>query len=110
MVQDPLPGLAITKAADKTVNVSVGELITYTYVVTNTGNTTLSNVSLNDVHGGSGLAPVPTNESLSVDNNTTGDSTDGAANNGVWDTLGSGDEITFTGTYTVTQNDIDTLQ
>ena len=39
----------------------------------------------------------------------TGDSTD-AAVNGSWDSLAPGDQVTFTANYTVTQNDIDTLQ
>jgi len=38
-----------------------------------------------------------------------GDSVD-AANNGSWDSLGPGDSIRFTGTYTVTQADVDNLQ
>jgi len=43
-----------------------------------------------------------------LDAGTAGDSTD-AAMNGSWDVLAPGDVITFTGTYTVTQADVDSL-
>ena len=102
--------LTVTKTADKTVNVAAGEEVTYTYVVTNNGNQVISNVSLDDVHNGSGPAPSPANETLTVDNGTTGDSVNGPANDGTWNTLGPGDVVTFTATYTVTQSDVDTLQ
>ena len=99
----------VTKTADNTVNVAAGQPVVYTYVVTNDGDQVLTNVSLSESHGGSGLPPVPGSETLTADNGVVGDSTD-AASNGVWDTLGPGDEITFTGSYVVTQNDVDTLQ
>jgi large repetitive protein len=78
--------------------------------VTNTGNATLQNISLNDVHNGSGTPPLPGNETLLTDNGTLGDTTDSASANGVWSVLAPGDVITFTSTYTVTQNDVDTKQ
>ncbi len=102
------PSLSVLKNADDTTDVALGQLITYTYVVTNTGNQFLTNVSLSDVHNGSG--PAPSNENLTADNDVLGDSSDGTPNDGTWDSLAPGDEVTFTGTYTVTQNDIDTLQ
>ncbi|MEM9330486.1 MAG: hypothetical protein AAGA53_04115 [Pseudomonadota bacterium] len=93
-----------------TANAAVGDIITYTYQVTNDGNVPITNISLADsVTAGSGAAPTPGSESLLTDNGTLGDSTD-AAVDGTWDTLGIGDVITFTGTYTVTQSDVDTLQ
>jgi len=52
---------------------------------------------------------VPTSETLLTDNLPLADSIDAAADNS-WDELGPGDVVTFTATYTVTQNDIDTLQ
>lgn len=111
------PTVSVTKEASASgfitgniLEAPVGTLITYTYVVTNTGNQFLSNVSLSDVHGGSGPTPAPANESLTGDNDVAGDSTDGTPNDGVWDTLAPLDEVTFTATYTVTQNDVDTLQ
>ena len=105
----PVSTISVTKQADDDTDVAVGQVITYTYVVTNTGNQVISNISLSDSHGGSGPPPVPGSETLTTDVGTIGDSTD-AASNGVWDTLGPGDQVTFTATYTVTQNDIDTLQ
>lgn len=107
---DYVPSLAITKTADKTMNVGAGEVITYSYVVTNTGDAPIINVNFVDSHNGSGPAPVPANETLSADNGDVGDSTDGTPNDGVWGMLGPGDEITLTATYTVTQHDVDTLQ
>ena len=103
------PSITVTKTADTDTNVPVGVTITYTYVVANTGNQFVSNVTLADAHSGSGAVPVPTNETLSTDNGVINDSTD-AGVNGSWDSLAPGDEVTFTATYIVTQNDVDTLQ
>jgi len=106
----PNPILLVTKTADIVSDAAVGEVITYTYVVTNSGNVGLSDVSLSEFHTGSGPAPDPDGESLTTDTSPTGDSTDASANDGVWDFLGPGDIVTLTGEYTVTQSDIDTLQ
>ena len=66
---------------------SVGEVITYTYTFENTGNVSLSDVSITDVHGGSGtlgaISPASV-ASVAVD-----------------------EIVTFTADYTVTQADID---
>ncbi|MEX0278782.1 MAG: hypothetical protein AB3N19_14780 [Ruegeria sp.] len=103
------PELTVTKTADDTTDVIVGQVITYSYEVENTGNQTITNISASDAHGGSGPAPVPGSETLTTDVVPLGDSTDGGVN-GTWDTLAPGDIVTFTATYTVTQNDVDTLQ
>ncbi|MGI9352643.1 MAG: beta strand repeat-containing protein [Rhizobiaceae bacterium] len=103
------PAIIVTKTASPDSDVPVGVTVTYTYRVTNTGNQTISNISLSDAHGGSGPAPTPAGEILFADNGPLGDSTD-AASNGIWDSLAPGDVIEFTGVYVVTQNDIDTLQ
>jgi len=104
------PSLTVTKVADQTVNVAAGVTVTYTYTVVNNGNQFISNISLSDSHNGSGSAPVPGNEAIAVDNGVQNDSDTGIPNDGIWQTLAPGDEITFTATYIVTQNDVDTLQ
>jgi large repetitive protein len=109
-VAAPAPGMSIVKKASPDTNVAAGQVVTYTYEVTNTGNTTLQNISLNDVHDGSGTPPLPGNETLFTDNGTLGDTTDSAPADGVWSVLAPGDVITFTSTYTVTQQDVDTKQ
>ena len=108
-LEDVVATMSITKVADDTTDVVLNQLITYTYTVTNTGNVPITNVFLSDVHNGSGPAPTPGSEALLTDNGAVGDSTDGPSD-GTWDTLGPLDVITFTGTYTVTQSDIDNLQ
>jgi len=104
------PSISITKVADDTTNVAAGQTITYTYRIENTGNQTISNISLVDVHNGNGPAPVPANEILDVDNSPASDSSDATANDGVWSTLAPGDIVLFTANYTVLQQDLDTLQ
>ncbi len=110
VIVPPNPSITVTKTADNDTNVPAGVTVTYTYVVQNTGNQFISNVSLTDSHNASGPVPTPGNETLSLDAGVIGDSTDGTSNDGIWDTLAPGDQITFTGTYVVTQNDVDTLQ
>jgi large repetitive protein len=105
-----LSSLAVTKVADKTTNVKVGDVITYTYTVKNTGNVKITGVNLVDTHNASGAVPVPKGETLSTDAAPTGDSTDTTANDGTWSVLAPGDTATFTATYTVTQSDVDNLQ
>jgi len=103
--------LLVTKVADDDTNVTVGQVITYTYTVTNNGNVPITDISLADsVTAGSGGNPTPIlNDASLIDNGAVGDSTDDALDES-YDTLGIGDVITFTGQYTVTQSDVDTLQ
>lgn len=106
-----VPQLVVTKTADDTTNVIAGQNILYTYRVANTGNQTIRDITLSDSHAGTGLLPPPGGETLSNDSTPIGDSSDLTSGaNGVWDSLAPGDEITFTSTYVVTQQDIDTLQ
>ncbi|MFK8034423.1 MAG: beta strand repeat-containing protein [Hyphomicrobiales bacterium] len=101
-----LGGTGTLAAANRPVNT----LITYVYQVSNNGNITIDNVQINDVHNGSGNGGTTDANHLSLtDNAPTGDSPDGNADNAIWGTLAPGDVITFTGTYTVTQSDIDSL-
>ncbi len=103
------PDISITKVASDDTNVQVGQTVTYTYDVTNTGDVTLSNVNLSDAHNGSGAAPIPGSEVLQNDVAPVTDSVDGTTD-GVWDRLAPGDTVRFTATYLVTQEDVDTLQ
>jgi uncharacterized repeat protein (TIGR01451 family) len=109
-VSPSVPALDVTKVASPSNNVAAGTIVTYTYTVRNSGNQTLTNVSLNDVHTGAGTAPVPKNEILTTDANAANDSTDATPNDGVWTKLAPGDVVTLTSTYIVTQIDVDTRQ
>ena len=101
----------VEKTANFTTNVSVGQVITYTYTITNNGGQTISNVSLTDVHDGFGIAPVPDIETaILTDNEILGDSFDTTSGNNEWGQLGYADVLTVTAFYTVTQEDIDNLQ
>ncbi len=108
-LEDLRATLEIAKSADRTENVAVGEVITYTYAVTNTGNVAIHSISLTENHNGSGPPPRPSGEQLLVDNGVPGDSTDREPD-GIWDVLGPQDVVSFTATYTVTQTDVDMLQ
>jgi large repetitive protein len=102
--------MQVSKSASPSVNVSAGQVVTYTYVVKNNGNVTIHNISLNDVHNAAGPAPVPNSETLTSDVGTLGDSTDATPADGIWSVLAPGDTVTFTSTYTVQQADVDNLQ
>ena len=65
----------------------MGEVITYTYTFENTGNTTMTDVSVSDVHGGTGTLGAITPANVA--------------------TVAPGGTATFTADYTVTQADID---
>ena len=80
------PEMTLTKTASKTTDVNAGDVITYTYIVNNTGNVTLNAVSVSDVHSGTGTLGTITPASVS---------------------LNAGQSRTFTADYTVTQADID---
>jgi len=108
IVEDPQPSLTIDKVASPSGPFTVGDVITYTYTVTNNGDTIINDIAITDTHNGSDPAPTPQNETLLTDTAPAGDSTD-AASNGSWDVLAPGDIVTFTGTYTVTQTDVDSL-
>ena len=101
--------MTIDKVANTSGPVNVGNMISYTYTVTNTGNVTINNVSISDVHNGYGTDPVAWSEVLLTDSGTIGDSTDTSVN-GVWNTLAPGDIIRFSASYNVVQADIDYLQ
>ena len=85
------PAVEVDKTADITTDVaptglSVGDEVTYTYAVENTGNVTLFNVTVTDPHTGlSTITCTPPQGS----------------------TLAPGDTMTCTATYVVTQADVD---
>jgi uncharacterized repeat protein (TIGR01451 family) len=110
------PKLSIVKSASladigggTALKADVGELITYTYVVQNTGNVAITNVSINDTHEGTLIgAGLIKNETLGPDGPLapTVTSTDATANNAVWSVLQPGATVTFTYVHTVTQTEI----
>lgn len=108
-VVDAAPALTVTKVADTPGPVAAGNTITYTYTALNSGNQTLTAVSMSDPHdaGASGtLSTIAFTASPLTDAGAfTGDSTDAGGDN-VWDTLAPGDTITWQATYTVTTADI----
>src|SRR5690606_37307926 len=84
---DQTPGIALVKTADKTTLV-VGETVTYTFTVTNTGNVTLSDAAVSEgVFSGAGQ--------LSAVDCPAGR------------TLAPGAQLVCTATYTVKQADVD---
>jgi uncharacterized repeat protein (TIGR01451 family) len=103
------PNMTLVKSADHSDPVPAGQEINYTYLISNTGNVTIYNVAVSDVHNGHGSFPPPGLETLQTDAAPTGDSTD-AGSNGHWDALAPGDSIRFSSLYEVVQADIDLLQ
>jgi hypothetical protein len=104
------PSLSILKErTGGTGPVNRGDVVSYRFTVTNTGNVPINNVGVNDTTNGYNGPVVPGNEGNLVDAAPLGDSGDLTVN-GTWDRLGAGDRITFTATYTVVQSDIDFLQ
>lgn len=86
--EDPAPGISIVKSADRAELVE-GETITYSFLVTNTGNVTLTEVAVaeGEFTGSGSLSEI--------------ECPAGAAS------LAPGAQILCTGTYVVTQADVD---
>lgn len=98
------PKLSITKVADITTGAKAGDVITYTYTIENTGNVTLTNVGLVDDHKGTG-----TDFAFQDDCAITTGSLSAIAG-GTITTFVPQEIVECTATYTVTQQDVDTLQ
>ncbi|NVK50536.1 MAG: DUF11 domain-containing protein, partial [Cyclobacteriaceae bacterium] len=83
------PSWRLSKTSDKSTYSKVGEVITYTFTLTNTGNVSISSVSLSD----NKVSPAPAlqSESLSPADNV----------------LSPGESFVYTASYAVTQADID---
>ncbi|MGH2548382.1 MAG: DUF7507 domain-containing protein, partial [Thermomicrobiales bacterium] len=79
----PAPSIDVAKSSDPTGGVHLGDTITYTFTATNTGNVTLSNVTVND--------PLPGLSAISPASVAT---------------LAPGATTTFTATYVVSASDI----
>ncbi|MBD8728975.1 DUF11 domain-containing protein [Frigoribacterium sp. CFBP 13707] len=84
----PAPALTVDKTADTTEIAEAGQTVTYSFVVTNTGNVTASDV-----------AP--------VEGDFSGTGNLGAITPGQVASLAPGGSATFTATYVVTQADVD---
>jgi uncharacterized repeat protein (TIGR01451 family) len=108
-----ITNLTINKTASTPGPVTLGQTIIYTYTVANTGNVSLSNVKVTDMHGTpatliSGGTSGITNDTLTIPGPLgIGASPDSAANDGIWTTLAPGATVQFTYTHTVTQAEID---
>jgi large repetitive protein len=90
----------------------VGDIITYTYVVQNTGNVTITGLNISDLHEGVALVTPPNGETLTSDGPLAAAtpsqvSSDAVANNGSWSTIRPGATVTFTYVHTVTQAEVD---
>ena len=98
------PSLSVIKTASDPVDndsngVDMGDVITYTYVATNSGDVTLTNVSIAETQAdftGTGTLPSPTYASGGSDQDS-----DSAT-----DDLAVGESVTWTATYALTQADV----
>ena len=102
----PAAELSLTKLANDDTDVTAGQTITYTYTLTNSGVTTVTNVSITDNHTSASGTVQLTVAGEAISQNNSGLLDLGTANDGIIDTLGAGDVVTLTSTYTVTAGDI----
>ena len=89
-----VPGLSVTKRADRS-SIQVGETVTYTVTVKNTGNTTLTGITVTDTFDGAGQMDF--HRSDAVTDNGDGSFTIAA--------LAPGAEVTITASYTAVPAD-----
>jgi uncharacterized repeat protein (TIGR01451 family) len=110
----PLLSVSKVGALDDTngivpLQAEVGETITYTYTVVNTGNVPISNVVINDTHEAPPILPAALFTEVLTTEGPLGTpaSTDASGVNGSWDLIQPGATITFTYVHTVTQAEVD---
>jgi uncharacterized repeat protein (TIGR01451 family) len=105
------PGVSLVKTPSITADAQLNDVIEYTYLVTNTGNVTLTAVGMADTHtSATATAALSIAGDLqTLDAGILNDSFD-ASPDGEWDSLAPGDAVEFTAEYTVTQADIDANQ
>jgi uncharacterized repeat protein (TIGR01451 family) len=103
------PMMTLVKSANQAGPVPVGQNIGYSYLITNTGNITIHNVTVGDVHNHNGAFPAPGGEVIQTDVAPLNDSSD-SVQDGTWNLLAPGDSIRFSSLYQVVQADIDLLQ
>ena len=98
----------LTKAVGNSgANAEVGDTITYTYTVSNTGNVAIDDVTISDTHEGAALPSTSfTEQPASLVDGPLANSTDAATDNS-WDLLGPGATVEFTYAHTVTQTEFD---
>jgi len=91
----PAPSISLAKSAtpDDSANYTLGQVITYSFVATNTGNVTLSGVTVTDPLAGLSQVACPTAASAWM--------------SGQVGVLAPGDQVVCTATYTLQQSDID---
>lgn len=103
VVLDNTARFDLVKVADDTTDRDVGDIITYTYTITNTGNVPITNVTLADVENGSGSLVGPAFDSWTTQNSST-------VSGNTLTLFNPGAVAVYESTYQVTQNDVDTLQ
>ncbi|MEO0542188.1 MAG: hypothetical protein AAFY99_00095 [Pseudomonadota bacterium] len=106
------PGTGAVVVDGSTDNLAVGDVVTYTYTITNNGNVPIDNITLSDAHGGNPATfTQPDIETASLtDNGSTGDSTNPTTGDSDWDVLAPGDVLEVSVNYTIDQFDIDNNQ
>ncbi len=92
------PSISITKSASPTTVTGAGQIVDYTFLVTNAGNVTLTDVGVTDDPVSPAGGVTPTCQSLS---------NPGGSCSGATTSLDPGQIATFTGTYAVSQADVD---
>jgi len=85
---DPQPGISIVKGASPKEKVRVGQVVTYRFVITNTGDVTLTNVHPNETEftGSGEMSEVSCPDAAK--------------------SLAPGESVTCTATYTITKTDV----